>query len=257
MTPDDDHIAALRRIAFGRTHSAEDETRAEAARHELEAALAPQSLAADSPIAPTPPPVAETPPPPAVETDEPRRRRWPAWLVPAAAALVVGVVLGAGGALLGAPGRLAPVVPVTVPTSTFAAGSSGLPPTVVPLSADQPVTGSPGDVAAALLWFDSQQTDEDTADSWIMDVNDYDIVEASTRLVYSSNGSKVWIAQSAQGELCLLSTSGSSGALMCMTPEEFQGTGIPLHVEGSLSVVWNGQRLLVSTSVNQVKDVRP
>jgi len=252
MTVDDARLNELRRIAFGRTHSLDDEARAAAARHELEMA----STIAAEPAEPAEPQLEalrapEPAPHPYPEIAQGPRSRH-AWLVPIAAALVVGLLLGVGGTLLTARG---PVVPVAVPTNTFAAGSTGRPPSVVPLSADQPVTGSPGDVAAAMLWFDTVQVDEDEADEWI--VGDSDIVDTSTRLVYSMGGSKVWIAQSASGQLCLISSSIDQGALMCATPAEFASTGIPLHVKGSLSVVWNGQRLLVSAAADLQRDVRP
>jgi len=244
---DDARLHDLRRLAFGRTHTPEEETAAAAARLELEAALAPPPTAIPVP--------SEALVEPVVEVAEPRPRR--SWIGVAAAALVVGALVGAGATALagGEPGT--PVVPVTVPTSTFTAGSSKIPPAVVSLSADQPVAGSPGDVAAALLWFENEQDDDDIADDWMAGGDANGIVASSTRLVYSSPGSDVWIAQSDKGELCLIATSGSNGAMMCTTPEEFVSTGIPLHVNGNLSVVWNGQRIVASTNAGERRDVRP
>ena len=251
MTPDDARIADLRRIAFGRTRSAEDEARAEAAHFELEALLAPPAAERETPPAPVPvlPPEVSSEATGDAASEHGRR---PAWLIPAAAALAVGILIGAGGALLAQPTA---AVPVAVPTSTFAAGSSDRPPVVAPLSADHPVEGSPGDVAAALVWFEGDQSTKDKADESLMQGND--IVESSTRLVYSSDQDKIWIAQTSDGKLCMLARSHDSGALMCSTPDEFVATGIPLHVKGALSVVWNGQRMVVSTSADSQRDVRP
>jgi hypothetical protein len=72
--------------------------------------------------------------------------------VPTAIALVVGLLLGTGSILAFGGGDAVSVAePAEEPASAFIPGSSELPPSVVPLSADQPVVGSPGDGAAALL----------------------------------------------------------------------------------------------------------
>jgi len=251
MTTDDARLDELRRLAFGRTTTAQDEARAAAARHELELLLAPPVVE----VAPPPVIAREEPTPEPVAPPEAPPRR--SWILPALVALVVGVLVGAGAMV--ATGRViaAAPAPAPSPTATFTPGSSALPPTVVPLSADQPVAGSAGDFSAAMLWFDGDQGEEDKLDPMMLSDGSNDIVESSTRLVYSSKGSKVWVAQTSTSQLCMASTSGSNGALMCMTPDDFARTGIPLHVNGSLSVVWNGNRIVTSTNADAARDVRP
>ncbi|WP_411699770.1 hypothetical protein [Conyzicola sp.] len=255
MTVDDARLAELRRIAFGRTYSPDDEARAAAARHELEAAL---TVADDttSPL-PGPPPVASHLEAPSVAEPveapaEPHRARRLTWLAPTAVALVVGLLLGAGSMI--ATGRAAPAVE---PAPAFTPGSSELPPSVAPLSANHPVEPSQGDVEAAQLWFAGAQRPEDEIDRSMMAGLELD--PASTRMVYTDHDMVVWIGRTGTDDFCVLAmpnTAGSGGGI-CVTPVEFASGGIALNVKGSLSVVWNGQRFITSTSAGQQRDVRP
>ena len=256
MTVDEAHLAELRRIAFGRTHSAEDEARAAAARHELEAALAARA----APIEVEPPdkpvlPVEKDEPAPESEAESsdvtPRAR----WILPATVALVVGLLLGAGA--MAATGRGIAAAPAATPTNTFTAGSSGRPADVPPLSANHPVESSPGDVEAALAWFSGRQAESDKILEGMMAGMDMEL--ETTRLVYTGPEDNVWIGQNAAGDICLLAlprVEGTGGG-MCVTQAEFAEGGIALDVKGSLSIVWNGARLITSTNSLPQRDVRP
>jgi hypothetical protein len=245
MTADDARLKELRRIAFGRTHSPEDEARATAAREELATLLAApvaEPVEASTPVADVVEAraaVAE----PAEAPAKPQRTRRPTWLVPAAIALLVGVLLGAG-SMIATGGNVA----ATAPSPTFTPGSSGLPSTMPPLSANHPVEPGPGDVEAALRWFATdQKSADDMGDSSTAGLN---LDPASTRLVSTGQGMNVWIAQTRGDELCVLAmpTVEGTGGGLCVSQAEFATSGIAIAVKGSLSVAWNGARFITSTA---------
>jgi hypothetical protein len=241
MTPDDDRIAELRRIAFGRTRSAEDEARAEAAHLELEALLAPPAAVA----APTPEPERELDSAP---TREPSARpeahsRRVCWLIPTAGALVVGLVLGAGAMV--AVGRA--VVPVPAPTDTFTPGSSELPPDVDPLRASLDL--GPGNLAAAEAWFDGHQLPRDEFPDE-MTMENLGVDPGTTRLADTGKQGGVWVARGNDGAICLLAALNAQGlGGSCTDVASFELHGVDLMSNSNLLVVWNGERMTTSTTV--------
>jgi hypothetical protein len=236
MTADDARLKELRRIAFGRTHSPEDEARATAARQELATLLA-------APVAePVEASAAVAEPAPSAEHVEAQPAR-AGWLVPTSIALLVGLFLGAGSMI--ATGR---GVAAIAPAPAFTPGSSGMPPTMPPLSANHAVEPSQGDVEAALHWFASDQRPEDEMGDTMLAGLELD--PASTRLVYTGLAMNVWIGQTSTDELCVLAmpTIEGTGGGTCVSQNDFAAGGIALNVKGSLSIVWNGARFVTSTA---------
>jgi hypothetical protein len=241
MTVHHSRLDELRRVAYGRTSGPEEEARATAARHELAGLLGAPAAAADEAeseatrdAAPEP----ETAPEPAAVQEPPR-----AWLTPviAAAALVVGLLLGIGGMTAA---DSVDATPTPGPTGTFTAGSSGLPP------ADTLRTSlalDPGSVEGAQVWLAGTQTEEDefAGNDYLYEF--YHLDPASTRLALSSLRGDVWVGTTTDGNYCLfVQTSQQSGGA-CVTPDELAQTGISILSDSTFLVAWNGDRLAAST----------
>jgi hypothetical protein len=243
MTADDARLKELRRIAFGRTHSPEDEARATAAREELATLLAApvaEPVEASTPVADVVEAraaVAE----PAEAPAKPQRTRRPTWLVPAAIALLVGVLLGAG-SMIATGGNVA----ATAPSPTFTPGSSGLPSSVNPLEAS--VALEPGSVGGADRWLEREQRPEDrfAGNDYLFDF--YHLNPDSTRLAVSSPHGKIWVATTADGQYCLFTETSNQSGGECVTPEVLQESGITLLGDSNLLAAWNGDRISMSTT---------
>ena len=166
-----------------------------------------------------------------------RRVRRRAWLLPAAAGLLVGAVVAGGVAWALAPGASEPVA---VPASS-APAEGGL----NYFLGDEPVneTLPPGDVEAAWRWFERAQTAED-----LVGVPELrpEFDRDSVRLVHSSDGARVWVTMRNDGGLCLetteLATQVTNGS--CTGTDDFALEA--LRVESNeLTAVWSGTELSV------------
>jgi hypothetical protein len=239
MMPDDDRIAELRRIAFGRTRSAEDEARAEAAHLELEALLAPPAAVAAPTPESQPEPEAE---PVAAPGPAPERRRT-AWVLPAAAALVVGVLLGAGA--MAATGRGIPATAVA-PTPTFTPGSSGLPSEVDPLRASLAL--EEGSIEGAQVWLSGEQNIDDKLPSSTYIYEGLNLDASSTRLALAGPRGTVWVATTTDGKYCIFVRTDSQTGGDCVAPETLVSTGLSVLADSRFLVAWNGERMATSTA---------
>jgi hypothetical protein len=235
---DERRIAELRRLAFGRTTTAQDEARAAAARHELERLLTPPVVEVTPP--PVQPEASEVEPEAAAPALARARRFW----IPATAALVVGVLLGAGAMI--ALGR-GISIPVAAPTDTFTPGSSTLPPDTDPLRASLDL-GS-GNLEAADVWFRGPQDKQDEFPDE-MTLEGLTVDPASTRLAASSGARSVWIGRTLDGNLCLMVATGAQSAGgACADRQTFALNGLDMLQDSSFLVVWNGERMTTSTTV--------
>jgi hypothetical protein len=244
----DERLARLRRLAFGRTETGEDEAAATEARRELEAIAAgerarrdsldraiaaalgrrahPSSVPDTAPEADT----AEFDDPDDLEPEKPRR----SWLLPAATGLVVGALVVAVLAWAYRPGAEATDAPTARPTSTGTTYFLGDPP---------PSTAVPGDLAAAERWFDTAQTDDD-----LVGVGELrpEFDRDSVRLVHSSALARVWLAKRVDGKLCLETTESAtlitSGT--CATTDDFASRGLSVS-SNVLTANWNGAQVRV------------
>jgi len=168
-----------------------------------------------------------------------------AWLLPAAAGLLVGGVVAGGVAWALAPG---PSEPSAVP-ATSAPSEGGLNYFLGDESADntgeeQPVP--PGDVEAAWRWFERAQTPDD-----LVGVPELrpEFDRTTVRLVHSSDNARVWVTMQTDGKLCLetteITTQVTNGS--CMGTDDFAVSA--LRVESNeLTAVWTGTELSVVLS---------
>jgi len=240
MTTDDAtdraHLEELRRIAYGRTNSVEDEERATAARRELE------DLERVGHLGPAPvdePPTAEAHPHDLEKEHAIARSR--GWVVPALTALVIGAFLGGAVATLaGGPSAATPA-----PTPTFTPGSSARPAGGTPLTTGSSFISGPGSLEAAEEWFSRAQSVDDLNELFFGDPTRY--VPDSIRLVQSTDSSEVWVAKTPEGGRCLMVTSRNEGAGTCVTGEEFTRGGLTLGHQ-NVRVAWDGVRLAVAYS---------
>jgi hypothetical protein len=239
MTADDARLNELHRIAFGRTHSPEDEARATAARQELATLLA--APVAEPVEAPPPPPEQAPSADPVEAPADPQPAIRPAWFVPAAIALLVGVLLGSG-SMISTGGNVA----ATAPSPTFTPGSSGLPSSVNPLEAR--VALEPGSVGGADQWLEREQRPEDrfAGNDYLFDF--YHLDPDSTRLAVSSPHGKIWVATTADGQYCLFTETSNQSGGECVTPEVLRESGITLLGDSNLLAAWNGDRISMSTT---------
>lgn len=162
--------------------------------------------------------------------------RRPAWLVPATIALVLGVVAtSAVWAWQGAP------------KTPAAVSASGSPTPIEYFLGDPPdETAEPGDLAAAEVWFERDQTDED-----LVGVGELrpEFDRDSVRLVHSSPVARVWVAKQVDGRLCLETTDTFSQVTngTCAIPAEFALRGLSV-ASNVLTADWNGPQVRVVLS---------
>ena len=262
----DERLARLRRLAFGRTETGEDEAAAAEARRELEAIAARERARRDGldraiaaalrhrahPALDDTASAAARASAPVTRVDDPRiddtaiddidddtddtyagsARR--SWLLPAAAGLVVGALAVAALAWAFRPEAGASEAPSPRPTSTGTSYFLGEPPAS---------TAVPGDLAAAETWFDSVQTEDD-----LVGVGELrpEFDRDSVRLVHSSALARVWLAKRVDGKLCLETTESAtlitSGT--CATADDFTSRGLSVS-SNVLTASWNGGQVRV------------
>lgn len=272
MTTDDadsgERIERLRRTAYGRTITPDDERAAAAARHELEAlsraeqadgagtaapAAAHGEPEVDAAARPAAEPLEPTPAPgshPRAGDGRGEIERSRGWLLPAVVGLVVGAVLG--GTTLGGL-RAVETVPQAGPSPTFTPGSGPLPDRgVVLVKGNTLIESGPGVASGALRWFAAGQSETDLYGDDVGIPADLDVDMTSTRLVHTSSEAKVWVAMTVERELCLLvqhaTLSGAGGA--CVDDAQFDLSGITVKVPGSngqVVALWDGLAVTVAT----------
>ncbi|NYJ20091.1 hypothetical protein [Glaciibacter psychrotolerans] len=263
MAADDDVLGehdldTLRRVAFGRTSNAAEEHAALQALERLNE-VETQSVAkgagaegpadstaegpADSTADATADGAAAAVDVASVHADEalPTRSR-PRWIMP-----VVALALGAVGIAGGLAARASGV--------DIGIGSSAAPPSSTPTTHEYnrdiadpdlpellyPVL-TPGDLAAAELWFSEPQelTDIVTESFGAID-------PATTRLAQVNHGAdvwKIWVAKNFDGELCLLAGNEEPKSAACTGPSGFARDGLYAGFDGDDVVVrWNGSEI--------------
>ena len=258
----DAELARLRRLAFGRTETHEDETVAAHARRDLEEIAAGERArrqALDRAVAAVlegraHPPVDDEPEtaarpddgggddgdddddddPAAAAGDESARRRHP-WILPAAVGVAVGAVLAASAGVLIRPGGDTDDEPTPGVTS---------PGGLTYFLGDPPEsTAVPGDLAAAERWFEPEQSDDD-----LVGVGELrpEFDRASVRLVHSSSLARVWVAKKVDGALCLETTETETQITIgtCATTGDFAVRGLSLSSD-VLTASWNGSQVRV------------
>lgn len=249
----DAHLAQLRRLAFGRTETGEDEAAAAAARRQLEAIAAVERAHHDAldraitaalvhrahPLTAAESTAQAAPDSPRPTTDddydepEPEQPRRP-WLLPAAIGLVVGALAVAALAWAFQPRVDEGRAPTPRPTSTGTSYFLGDPPAS---------TAEPGDLAAAERWFEPAQTDND-----LVGVGDLrpEFDRDSVRLVHESALARVWVVKQTDGKLCLETTETVSQVTSgtCSTADDFSSRGISVSSD-VLTATWNGGQLRV------------
>ena len=242
----DAEVERLRRVAFDRTTTAEEEAAAELARRDLaaleeetRASRAALDRAIDAALEPGAHPPVASDPGDTAPTDAPdatARTRRPAWLLPAAVALVVGVAA----------------------TSAVWAwqGSDELPAAVSASRSPSPIEyflgdrpdgiPEPGDLSAAEVWFEREQTDED-----LVGVGELrpEFDRGSVRLVHSSPIARVWVAKQVDGKLCLETTDTFSQVTngTCAVAGDFEQSGLAV-ASNVLTADWNGPQVRVVLS---------
>jgi hypothetical protein len=245
-------LERLRRIAFGRTSTDAEVAAAAAARLRLAQLEAAASLEAareldgdgdhaggefgGNPAADSGDPDDNL----GDDTDAPARTaRRRAWLLPAAAGLLVGAVLGGGALWLARP---APVEPPAVSASQNPSDGG-----INYFLGEPTETLPPGDVEAALAWFSQVQTEEDLVGVPELR-SEFD--RNSVRLVHHSPAARVWIARQTDGKLCLETTATATQITngSCVDPEEFARDA--LRVDSAvLTAAWTGSQLSVVQSL--------
>jgi len=249
-------LERLRRIAFGRTSTDAEVAAAaaarlrlaqleaaaslEAAREQQQAASEREARASAREATGGAHPLDGDGDDPGDGTDAPARtNRRRAWLLPAAAGLLVGAVLGGGALWLARP---APVEPPAVSASQNPSDGG-----INYFLGEPTETLPPGDVEAALAWFSRAQTEEDLVGVPELR-SEFD--RNSVRLVHHSPAARVWIARQTDGKLCLETTATATQITngSCVDPEEFARDA--LRVDSAvLTAAWTGSQLSVVQSL--------
>jgi len=209
----------LRRVAYGRTSTPEEEAAAAAARAELEAR--------ERPVAPEP----EEPEKPAIlqivdPSDEPGylhqlATTWRVWAVPAFATFVIGIAITVASGLL-----ILRSIPV---------GDGSAAPTVS--AADAPV---PGDLDTATAKLNNRQQPENLGHEFAPPID-----PATVHLLHTSAEQQIYAAFSDNGDICLMvvdATTNDSGST-CLPPELFAAQSVWLGTSmgsNSVTVRWDG-----------------
>jgi hypothetical protein len=274
--------AELERIAFGRTHSREDEEAAAAARHQLahadreavarHAALSPEVGSSSSPevgsssrIAVTTahePNVALIPateitapdgdPPPPPETPRKRRRRIRlAWLIPIIAGSVAIGYIGAPDvavqSLVGASVSTPPsAAPIAAPSA-----SPGVTSSAFPIPSGETIAG-PSSLKEADAWFETPPTERDGfVDQYFLQTLKID--PSAVRFVQiNAAGFQVWVAKTLDDDLCVLSSNGSKEYAATCTPRAtYSAEGLVL-AQRDYSIRWTGGSVTVSSPRSQL-----
>lgn len=245
-----EQLDALRRIAFGRTRSAVEETAALAARQVLYDdkrvraqnadaldraihALGETGGAGHSP-APPPPPDAG----PAVTRPTGVLRR--IWIAPIAALCLV---VGYGSAAFSRHSTSAPPSPPAAHAETVQQFA------VV----DPPKATNAGWTIAAEEWFSTPQLEEDTVDAPAV-VNDLGIDPATTRLMGTTvHGALLWIAKGTNRSYCIVGMRPWNGGAfgLCTTVANFRRGGLEL-TQGLDSVRWDGIKFTTSSTTSAI-----
>jgi hypothetical protein len=234
-------LERLRRLAFGRTSTADEAVAAEEAQRELSRV---EADAVVEPVeAPAPTPVAEP-----VEAPEPEPSvagslgagvaeslaRFLKLHRAELAGLAVGAVVAGGLVWTLHPGTVSAPDAVPTPTSTAMTYFLGDPPT----SSDVP-----GDLAAAERWFADEQTDDD-----LVGVGDLrpEFDRDSVRLVHDSRLARVWVVRQLDGKLCVYTTETETQSTVgsCVDSVEFERRGISV-TSNVLTASWNGSQVRV------------
>jgi hypothetical protein len=236
----------LRRIAYGRTTSADEESAAARARVELAAREV--VVVEEAPVPePTPEPDDDFPLSIIEPDDEPGYLRrlaasWRVWAVPAFAAFVIGIALAAAsGVLIFNSMRFgdgsSAITPGTNTSERFLEGS-----TVLDLP--EPI---PGNVKAANARLAEPQQPED-----VPDPAGAEVLPESTRLIYASPTERAYAGSSPDYPYCLLLTDLTMGqtSMTCSSEENFELNSMSITVSQSItqkfSVLWDGAAVTMS-----------
>ena len=266
-----DEIDRLRRIAFGRTSNADEESAAEAALAELaridaeidtereaarlaavasaERAALSAELAADTAAEAAALDDAALSDAEPVDAQPPRWRRW---IAPAAVGLIVGAVVAGGFAFAFPP---APSTDAAAEATRETIRENGESTNVNyflgdlsgnTTSTDGTIAGmsaNGGDLEAAERWFAEPQTDEDLVDVGSL-LPEFD--RTSVRLVHASSIARAWVAKRVDGQLCLEVTERltdyTSGS--CALQPDFSERGLTVSSD-AITVRWNGSQVNV------------
>jgi hypothetical protein len=251
-----DEIDRLRRVAFGRTSTPDDERAAEAALVELahiDAEIDAEREAARFAALPPAEPAAASVAEPVEAPHEPQPPRWRSWLAPAAVGIVAGALVASGLILTFPPAADTP----------DRADSTAIPAGVNYFLGDAPevestdgtlagMTSTGGDLQAAERWFSDPQTDEDLEGVGSL-LPEFD--RESVRLVHASDIARAWVAKRVDGQLCLevtvRETDYTSGS--CALPPDFTERGLTVSSD-PITVRWNGSQInLLLTQAERVE----
>ena len=250
-----DDVDRLRRVAFGRTSNADEESAAAQALSELaridaqqEAERAAERDAERESERMAAAAAAAVPLDEDLPVDEPvEPARWRRWAAPALVGAGAGALI-VGGLVFAFPPKAD--IPAALTTTSDAVTDNGASTNVNYFLGDLSENGtdgtsvsSGGDLAAAALWFADEQTDEDLDGVGSL-LPEFD--RGSVRLVHASPVARAWVAKRVDGQLCLevtvSETDYTSGS--CALPPEFTETGLTVSTD-TVTVRWNGGQVKV------------
>jgi hypothetical protein len=264
--------ADLERIAFGRTHTREDEDAAAAARNELAeadraagmaAARRAEVAAADATarvvvashesgagnwsLAATLPDDELLAPPPPEAPRKAVRRIHAAWLVPIIAGSLAAGYFGATIAVAGAlQGPVTPTASPSTKPSIVQLVPTPEPPTEVTLPVREP-----GNLKEADAWFGTPPSEVDGFALPDMLIS-MEIDPSAVRFVQTdAAGFSAWVAKNRSGDLCVLGTDGSGGGVSsCVPRNNFVTFGAMVSQDGH-TITWNGSAVTVTNPRSQ------